>query len=80
VVLDQVDAVGLQTAERFVQLSRGLALGAAVDLGHQEYPVPIAVLERLAHPELALALVVVPAIVHEGDAAIDRGAHDANGQ
>ena len=44
---------------------------AAVDLGHEEDLVAIAAGERLAHADFAGAVVVVPAIVEEGDAAVD---------
>ena len=80
VVLDQIDAVGLQPAERFVELPRRPPLRPAVDLGHQEDALAVAVAERLAHPQLALAVVVVPGVVHEGDAAVDRGADDADAE
>jgi hypothetical protein len=61
-------------------LPGGFALRPTVDLGHQEHFVPITVLERLTHPKLASAVVVVPGVVHESDAPIDRGAYDANAQ
>ena len=61
VMLHQIDAIGLQTAQRLVELPRRLAFRAAVDLGHQEDLVAIAVAERLAHADLAGAVVVVPA-------------------
>jgi hypothetical protein len=80
VVLHQIDAVGPEAAKRLVELPGRLRLRSAVDLGHQEDAVPVAVAQRLAHPELAPALVVVPGVVHEGDAAIDGGADDAEAQ
>jgi len=80
VVLDQIDAVGLQAVERLVQLPRRLLLRAAVDLGHQEHLVAIPVGERLAHADLARAVVVVPGVVHERDAAIDRVTNDAKAE
>jgi hypothetical protein len=80
VVLDQVDAVGLEATQGFFQLSYGLSFRPAVDFGHQEGFVPVTVAERVTHPGLAGAAVVVPAVVHEIDAAIDRAAHDAEAQ
>src|SRR6201999_2969459 len=71
VELDQIDGVSAQTAHRLLELAVELLLGAAVHLGHQEDLVAIAVAQGLAHADLAGALVVVPAVVHEGDAAID---------
>src|SRR4029450_13241887 len=53
-------------------------LGPAVELSHQEDTLAIAVAQRVAHPPLALAVMVVPAVVHEGAAAIDRRADDAD--
>jgi hypothetical protein len=78
VVLQQIEVVGLQAPERLVDLPRRGLPGPAVDLGHQEDLVAVAVPERLAHADLAGAAVVVPAVVHEGDAAIDGGSDDAN--
>ena len=80
VVLDQVDAVGLQATQRLVDLPRGLFFRAAVDLGHQEDFAPVAVAECFAHADLAGAVVVVPAVVHEVDAAINRIANDTDTQ
>src|ERR671936_443986 len=80
VVLYQFDAVGLEAAEGFLQFPRGFLFRPAVDLGHQEGFVAVAVAQRVAHPGLAGAAVVVPAVVHEADAAINRAAHDADAQ
>src|SRR6266568_3974551 len=77
VVLDQIDVIGLQAAQRFVELSLRLSLRPAVDLRHQEHLLPIAVAKRLPHSDLAGAAVVVPRVVHEVDAAIDCGSYDA---
>src|SRR5256712_2124291 len=71
VELHEVDAVGLEPAERFLDLLRGALLAAAVDLGHQKRFLAIAVAERLSHAELARATVVVPALVEEVDAVAD---------
>src|SRR5207302_11274240 len=49
----------------------GFHLGTAIDLVHQEDLQTISVLKSLAHADLARALVVVPAVIHEGDAAVD---------
>ena len=50
--------------------------GSAVDLGHEEDLVAVAVAQRLPHADLAVAVVIIPAVVHEGDAVIDGGAND----
>jgi hypothetical protein len=78
VMLHQIDGVDTETPERFVELTRRLTLRAAVDLGHQKRLAAIAVAERLAHADLAGALVVVPTVVEEIDAAIEGRADDAD--
>jgi hypothetical protein len=45
---------------------------------HQEDPVA-APFQRLAHEAFALAVVILPGVVHEGDAGVDGGVHDADG-
>src|SRR6185295_11640820 len=80
VVLDQIDAVGLQATQRLFQLPRSFLFRAAVDFGHQEYFAPVAVAQRFAHADLTRAIVVVPAVVHKVDAAIDRSANDPDAQ
>src|SRR5581483_1894814 len=76
VMLDEVDVVGLQTAEGFVELFGGFLFGSAVNFGHEEDLVAVTIAERLAEAGLTEAVVVVPGIVHEGYAAIDGGADD----
>src|SRR5262249_60717752 len=66
VVLDQVDAVGLEAAEGFFQLPRGFLFRPAVDLGHQEGFVAVALPPRPAPPALAGAAVVCPGRVPVG--------------
>ncbi|GEM_PF-4943708 len=75
-VLHQVDSIGLEPLERFIELLGGGLFRPAVDLRHQENFLPIAVAQRLAHPELAAAVMVIPRVVHEGDAVADRLADD----
>ena len=78
--LPQVEVVGLQSLQRLVELPQGDLLVAAVgaDLGHQEDLVA-PTLEGLAHPLLALAVVVLPGVVEEVDAGIDRLVDDGDG-
>ena len=77
--LPEVEMIGLQPAQRLFQhlhrQSRLAAVGA--DLGHQEDLVATA-LQAFAHPDLRLAAVVLPAVVEEGDAAVDGLLHEAN--
>ena len=74
--LHQVDVIRLQPQEAFVDLPGRGRLGATVDLGHEEDLLAVAVAQGLAHADLAGAVVVVPAVVHEGDAAVDGAADD----
>ena len=76
VELHQVQVVGLQAGQRLLQLRVERGGGAAVELGHQEHAVAVAAGQRPAEALLALAAVVVPAIVEEGDPGADRGMHD----
>ena len=73
VELDEVDHVGLEAAEGLFELLVVLVGGAAVDLGHEEDLLAVAVAQGLAHADFGDAVVVVPAVVEEGDAAIDTG-------
>ena len=72
VVLHQVDVVGLQPNQRFVELTGCFCPAAAVDLRHQEHTIAIPVAKRASHADLAGAFVVIPAVVEKVDAAIDR--------
>ena len=63
--------IGLQPAQRFIDLFRGRFFRATVDLGHQESAVAARVLfERLAHPHLAFAPVIIPGVIEKVDAPI----------
>src|SRR5438094_7133206 len=79
VELHEVDAVGLEPAQRLIDLLRRRVLVATVDLGHEKHVVAIAVAQRLSHAELARPTVVVPAVVEEVDAVVDGRAYDADG-
>ena len=79
VELHQVDVIGLETLERLVDLAGGFRFGAAVDFGHEEDFVAITVGEGLAHADFTDAAVIVPAVVHEGDAAVDGLADELDG-
>src|SRR6185437_4232660 len=76
--LEQVEMVGLQPAQGYVELLRGRLLVAAVNLGHQEGFLAVAIAEGFAHANFALAAVVVPTVVEEIDSAIEGGADDAD--
>jgi len=79
-MLHEIDTVGLQPPQRFVELARGFDLRATVDLGHQEDLIAIPVEERPAHPRFGPALVIVPAVVEERDAAVDRRPDDSDAE
>jgi hypothetical protein len=64
----------------FVELSCGFGLRTPVDFGYDERFLPIAVLQRLSHPDLARAVVVVPTVVEEIDPAIESLVDDAGAQ
>src|SRR5947207_14423708 len=49
-----------------------------IDLGHQESSLAVPVPEGLSHLDLARPLIVVPGVVEEIDARVDRGADDAD--
>ena len=59
-------------AAGFLDLLRRQRLRATVNLGHQKNLLAITVAQRLAHALLARAAVVIPAVVHERDAAVHR--------
>ena len=78
VVLDEINVIGLQAFEAGFDLAFGSLFGAAIDFRHQKNFLAIAVFQSFAHEDFALAFVVVPTVVHEGDAAIDGGADELN--
>src|SRR5438067_4064264 len=73
--LHQVDAIGVQPLQRFVDLPGGGLTGPAVDLRHEEDSLAIAVTQRPPHADFAGAAIIIPAVVHEGESPID-GAPD----
>src|SRR5256712_4248503 len=79
VELHEVDAVGLEPAQRLIDLLRRRLPVATVDLGHEKHFVAIAVAQRLSHADLARPTVVVPAVVEEVDSVVDGRADDADG-
>ena len=78
-VLHQVHAIGLEALERFVDLAGGGLAGAPVELSHEENLLAVAVAQGFAHPDFALAIVIVPAVVQEVDALVHGGADDFDG-
>src|SRR5260370_42715581 len=70
-MLNKIDAIDLQTFERFVELLSRFLFRPAVNLGHDERLRPIAVAQGFAHANFAGALVIVPTIIKKVDPAID---------
>jgi len=54
VKLQQIDMVGFEAPQGLVDLFGGFLLGSPVDLGHEECPVAIAVLQRFPRHHLAI--------------------------
>ena len=75
--LEEIDPVGLQSLQRFIDLVRSRLPVAAIDLGHQEDAIAVPAAECLAHAYLAQPVVVIPAVVKERDPVFDRGADNA---
>src|SRR2546422_5382550 len=76
--LQQINPVRLKPAQGLINLLCRSVFGAAVDLGHQEHLLPVAVPQRFAQPAFARAVVIVPAVVHKVDPVVDGGANDAD--
>jgi hypothetical protein len=70
--LPQIQVVGLEAIERFLEHPHGERFVAAVraDFGHQKNAIATA-FERAAEPLFGLAAMIFPAVVEECDATID---------
>src|SRR5438132_7291599 len=75
--LPEVEVIGLQPLQRFIELLGGRLFGLAVNLGHKECFLPISVAQRLSHANLALTFVVIPTVIEEVDAVVECSAHNA---
>src|SRR5580704_7722172 len=80
VMLNEIDAIGLQPLERLIELPDRFRVRPPVDLRHQKDLLPVAIPERLSHAGLARAAVVVPAVVQEVDATVDGRSYDAEAE
>src|ERR1700675_1467142 len=76
VKLQQVNSIGLQPSQRFVELDCCSGFGSTVDLGHQKGPLAITVTKGFAHSNFALSAVVVPAVIEKIDSFIDSGSNN----
>ena len=70
-MLHQVYIIDLQSFQRLVDLLLGRLERATIDLAHQKNFFAVAVLECHAHANLAAPIVIIPAVIHEIDSAID---------
>src|SRR5438552_1823912 len=77
VELQEIDYIRLESLERLLDLPGGRGPRLAVDLGHQKSSLAVAVPKGFPHADLAPPLVVVPGVVEEIDARVDRGSDDA---
>jgi hypothetical protein len=77
--LPEIETIRAQAPQRIFQLPhRDLAVASVrADLGHEEDAVA-AIGDGHAHPLFAQAVVVVPGVVEERDAVVDRGVHQAH--
>src|SRR6185437_7823182 len=78
VILNQIDTVRLKAFQRLIDLARRSLFGTAIEFGHQERLPAIAIAKRLPHADLALAVVVVPAVVEEIHAAVESRANNTD--
>ena len=76
--LHQIDMIGLEPLERLLDLMGGGLLITPIDFGHQENLLPVAISQGFAHTHFAVAVVIIPAVVHEVDAVVDGRANEAN--
>jgi hypothetical protein len=78
--LPEIQVVGAQAAQRFIELPhRDLRVASMrADLGHQENRTP-AVGDGASHPSFALAVVILPGVVEEVDPGVDGFVNDADG-
>jgi hypothetical protein len=78
VKLQEINVIGLQPAQRILELLLGRFSISAIDLGHEKYFLPIAIPQRFAHADLAHAVVIIPAVIHEVDPLVDHGPDEAD--
>jgi hypothetical protein len=64
--------------QRFVDLGGGKILGAAIDLAHEKDLFAISIAHGLSHADLAGPTIVVPTVIHEGNASIDGAANEGD--
>src|ERR1700676_2669282 len=80
VMLHEIDAIGLEAFERYLELPHRFCVRSPVDLRHQKDLLPVAIPEGLPHAGLARAVVIVPAVVQEVDATVDGRSNDPDAE
>jgi len=78
VKLNQIDPIGLQPAERVVQLLCGGLGVAPINLGHQKYFLAVPVAQGFAHSDFADAAVVIPGVIEKVYTTLDSHSDDSN--
>src|ERR1700726_247482 len=78
VKLNQIDSIGLEPAERVVQLLGGGRCVAPIKLGHQKYFLAVPVAQGFAHSDFADAAVVIPAVIEKVYTAVESRADNSD--
>lgn len=78
VKLQEIDVIDLEPTQRFIDLFGRRFSSPSVKFRHQEHTIAIAIGQCFAHANLTVAIIVIPAVVHERQPAIDRRPHDPN--
>ena len=78
VELPAIEVVGLQPPQAVIQVCQRALVVAITDLSHEENLVT-AISNGLAHHFLAVTVVVIPAVVEERQAVVDRLMHESDG-
>src|ERR1700688_3714671 len=78
VKLNQIDPIGLQPAERVVQLLCGCPGVASIELGHQKYFLAVSVAQGFAHSDFADTAVVIPGVIEKVYTTLDSHSDDSD--
>src|SRR6185436_15814968 len=78
VKLHEIDMICLKSTQGFIDLFGGGLPGASIDLCHQKDALSVSIAQRFAHADFASAVMIVPAVIQEVNAAVDRFANEPN--
>src|SRR5689334_472727 len=78
VILNEIDMIRLEALQRLIDLLRRCFFGTPIELRHEERFLPVTVPQSLTHAHFAFPVRIVPAVIKEGDAAVERGSYDTN--